>query len=95
MMVLVTYDVRTADEDGPRRLRRVAKICVNHGVRVQKSVFECKVTPAQRVILENDLREAIDEEKDSIRLYDLGSSPSKITHIGAKEPMDVDGLLMF
>ena len=95
MIVLVTYDVCISDENGPRRLRQVAKICMRYGLRVQKSVFECKVTPAQRVTMESDLRAAIDEQLDSIRIYDMGSNPSRITHIGARAPLDVDGLLMF
>ncbi len=95
MIVLVTYDVQTVDAAGARRLRKVAKTCMNYGTRVQMSVFECKVTPAQRVMLEHDLREIIDDEKDSLRIYDLGSNPSKITHIGVKKPIDPDGLLMF
>ena len=95
MIVLVTYDVQTIDVAGSRRLRKVAKTCMNYGTRVQMSVFECKVTPAQRVMLEHDLREIIDDTKDSLRLYDLGSNPSKITHIGVKRPIDPDGVLMF
>lgn len=95
MISLVTYDVSTVDTDGCRRLRKVARICMNYGIRVQMSVFECKITPAQRVQLEEALREVIDMEKDSLRIYDLGSNPKGITHIGSKKPMDPDGLLMF
>ena len=95
MIVLITYDVNTEDADGKRRLRHVAKVCMNYGIRVQKSVFECNLSPAQRVTIESDLRRIIDEEKDSLRIYDLGSNPSKITHIGSKEPLRFDGLLMF
>ncbi len=95
MIVLVTYDVCTSDENGAKRLRNVAKICLNYGIRVQKSVFECKLAPAQRVTLEHELRSAIDEEKDSLRIYNLGSNPSKITHIGIHQPLDFDGVLMF
>ncbi len=47
MYVLVTYDVETASPQGTRRLRRVAKICVKYGQRVQNSVFECSLDPAQ------------------------------------------------
>ncbi len=95
MIVLVTYDVNTTDAEGCRRLRKVAKTCMNYGLRVQMSVFECKITPAQRVMLENDLRGIIDEEHDSLRIYDLGSNPSRITHIGSKKPLDPDGVLIF
>lgn len=95
MITLITYDVCTMDADGCRRLRKVAKICMNYGIRVQMSVFECKITPAQRVSLENELKNAINIEEDSLRIYDLGSNPRNITHIGAKKPLDPDGLLMF
>ncbi len=68
---------------------------MNYGTRVQMSVFECRLTPAQRVMLESELKQIIDEESDSLRIYDLGNNPSRITHIGSKKPLDVDGLLLF
>lgn len=95
MITLVTYDVSTVDADGCRRLRKVARICMNYGIRVQMSVFECKITPAQRVQLEDALRDVIDLDRDSLRIYDLGSDPRRVTHIGSKKPVDPDGLLMF
>ena len=96
MMVLVTYDVNTTDPAGRRRLRQVARICRNHGIRVQNSVFECHMDPAERVALEDELRVTIDKDRDSIRIYDLGSmQPSKITHMGTKIPLDVDGDIIF
>lgn len=96
MMVLVTYDVNTTDAAGRRRLRQVARICRNYGIRVQNSVFECHMDPAERVVLEDELRVTIDKDMDSIRIYDLGSmQSSKITHIGAKMPLDVDGDIIF
>ncbi len=67
--VLVTYDVDTLSEDGPARLRRVATICKNFGQRVQFSVFECRVTPAQLEDLEAKLLQVIDHEVDSLRIY--------------------------
>ncbi|TQS85795.1 MAG: CRISPR-associated endonuclease Cas2 [Candidatus Methanoprimaticola hominis] len=95
MIVLVTYDVCTTTPEGARRLRKVARACMNYGTRVQMSVFECRLTPAQRVMLESELKQIIDEESDSLRIYDLGNNPSRITHIGSKKPLDVDGLLLF
>ncbi|SHH66364.1 CRISPR-associated protein, Cas2 family [Clostridium collagenovorans DSM 3089] len=74
MMVLVTYDVNTESEGGKRRLRKVAKECINYGQRVQNSVFECLVDPAQFVALRNSLEHIINEEKDSLRFYILGSN---------------------
>ncbi|MBL7499882.1 CRISPR-associated endonuclease Cas2 [Frankia sp. CNm7] len=71
MDLLVTYDVDTTSTTGARRLRRVAKICEGHGIRVQKSVFEIVCTEAQRVLLEHQLRETIDLQLDSVRIYPL------------------------
>lgn len=69
MLILVSYDVSTETSAGRRRLRRVAKVCQDYGQRVQKSVFECKVNPAQLEILKAELLEEIDETEDSLRLY--------------------------
>lgn len=74
MMVLVTYDVNTETTAGQRRLRKVAKVCVNHGQRVQNSVFECDLEPAQYITLKNDLEKTIDMTKDSLRFYLLGKN---------------------
>ena len=86
MMVLVTYDVETATPKGRARLRKVAKQCVNFGQRVQNSVFECVVDPSQFTILKHRLESIIDEQKDSLRFYHLGSNwENKVEHIGAKD----------
>ena len=69
MMVLITYDVNTKSASGIKRLRKVAKQCVNYGQRVQNSVFECSLTPAQLVNLKNKLLEIIDQDHDSVRFY--------------------------
>ena len=83
MMVLVTYDVETMSPTGEKRLRKVAKQCVNYGQRVQNSVFECIVDTAQFAELKYRLTEIIDKEKDSIRFYFLGSNwGGKIETIG-------------
>lgn len=74
MMVLVTYDVNTESEGGKTRLRKIAKLCVNHGQRVQNSVFECLINPAQFVELKNSLSKVIDSNKDSLRFYLLGKN---------------------
>lgn len=74
MMVLVTYDVNIESEGGRKRLRKVAKECVNYGQRVQNSVFECLIDPAQFVALKHSLENTIDSEKDSLRFYLLGSN---------------------
>jgi len=67
MMVLVSYDVSTVDKAGRSRLRRIAKKCLDYGVRVQNSVFECDVDPAQWAKLKHELEEIIEEEQDSLR----------------------------
>jgi CRISPR-associated protein Cas2 len=73
-MILVTYDVNTESDGGKTRLRRVAKVCVNYGQRVQNSVFECMLDPAQFVALKSSLSKIIDEDKDSLRFYLLGKN---------------------
>jgi CRISPR-associated protein Cas2 len=95
MLVLVTYDVSTTDAAGRRRLRRVAKTCQNRGQRVQCSVFECEVDPAQWATLRADLTGLIDPERDSLRFYFLGSgNRHKVEHVGAKPSLDLDGPLI-
>lgn len=95
MLVLVTYDVNTENAAGRKRLRHVAKLCVDHGQRVQNSVFECLVDPAQYKLLKAQLLDCIDEEKDSLRFYQLGNRyKSRIEHYGAKVTYDPEGLLL-
>ena len=85
MLVLITYDVNTADPAGRTRLRRIAKQCVNYGQRVQNSVFECLLDASQCRSLQNTLCKLIDPEKDSLRFYYLGNRyESKIEHFGSK-----------
>jgi CRISPR-associated protein Cas2 len=95
MMVLVSYDVATADSDGQRRLRRVAKVCKNYGQRVQYSVFECVVDPAQWTVLRQKLADEIEPGEDSLRFYFLGANwRSRVEHIGAKPSFDQEGPLI-
>ncbi len=95
MLVLVTYDVSTSSTEGQKRLRKVAKECVNYGQRVQKSVFECLLDPAQYVGLKNRLEKIINHEQDSIRFYLLGSNwKRRVEQIGVKESYDPEGTLM-
>lgn len=74
MFVLITYDVNITSTQGAKRLRNVARACLNHGKRVQNSVFECILTEAQFVKLRNQLGEIIDSKQDSIRFYNLGNN---------------------
>ncbi len=95
MLVLITYDVNTEDAQGRKRLRQIAKQCVNYGQRVQNSVFECVLDAAQCRMLQHKLLQIIDEEKDSLRFYYLGNQyQTKIEHFGAKETHDMQGVLM-
>lgn len=96
MMVLITYDVNTEDKAGQKRLRRVAKKCVDYGQRVQNSVFECLLEPAQFVKLKSELEAIVDKDRDSLRYYMLGSNWKKrVEHYGAKETYDPEGTLVF
>lgn len=91
MFVLVSYDVSISSPGGKRRLRRVAKTCLNYGQRVQFSIFECVVEPAQWVVLKNQLESIIDADYDSLRFYYLGSNwKRKVEHIGIKPSLDMD-----
>lgn len=95
MMVLITYDVNTETAEGRSRLRRVAKLCVNHGQRVQNSVFECMLDPAQLKLLRHELLKTIDEEYDSLRFYNLGNNYStRIEQFGCKKSYDPQDVLM-
>lgn len=95
MMVLVTYDVSFKNETGPKRLRRIAKLCQVFGQRVQYSVFEIEVDMAQWTALKNNLIKVMDEEEDSLRFYYLGNNwECRVEHIGAKKSMDLNGLLL-
>ncbi|MBU1320037.1 MAG: CRISPR-associated endonuclease Cas2 [candidate division Zixibacteria bacterium] len=95
MLVLVTYDVNTESSEGKKRLRQVAKICKNYGQRVQNSVFECLVEPAQWTVLREKLVDTIDEDKDSLRAYFLGANwKRRIEHVGAKPTYDPEGPLI-
>ncbi|MDI6757919.1 MAG: CRISPR-associated endonuclease Cas2 [Endomicrobiia bacterium] len=91
MMVLISYDVATCELGGQRRLRRVAKTCQDYGKRVQYSVFECEMEPAMWTFLRAKLIKEVDEEKDSLRFYFLGSNwKRRVEHIGAKKPIEFD-----
>jgi len=89
--VVVSYDVSTVDAKGRLRLRKVAKICKDHGQRVQFSVFECEVDPARWTFLRQKLVDVIDPEEDSLRFYFLGSNwKRRIEYVGLKKAVDPD-----
>jgi CRISPR-associated protein Cas2 len=95
MLVLVSYDVSTTTPEGRRRLHRVAKTCLDYGQRVQNSVFECLVDPAQWAEFRARLQREFDPSEDSLRFYFLGSNwRRRIEHMGAKPSIDPEGPLI-
>jgi len=92
VLVVISYDVSTVEEDGKRRLRKVAKACKDYGQRVQFSVFECEVDPAQWTFLRQRLIDEINPEFDSLRFYFLGANwRRRIEQVGAKQSYDPGG----
>lgn len=95
MVILITYDVSTSSDGGAKRLRHVAKACLDYGQRVQNSVFECKMNTAQFVVLKQRLLNIIDPKCDSLRFYNLGREwKRRVEHHGAKASFDIDGPLI-
>lgn len=95
MMVLVSYDVSTIQKSGRKRLRRIARACLDYGQRVQNSVFECNVDPTQWEMLKARLLDEMNENEDSLRFYYLGNKwRPKVEHVGAKPTVDLEGLLL-
>ena len=96
MLVLVSYDVATVSPGGQRRLRQVAKKCLDYGQRVQNSVFECSVDQAQWTLLRAALVEIVDPKQDSLRFYFLGNNwERRIEHVGAKEVPNLEKDTLF
>ena len=96
MLVLITYDVAAGSPNSRNRLRRISKACTDYGQRVQYSVFECDLNPAQWTKLRGRLISEIDPKSDSLRFYMLGANwHRKIEHVGAKPALDFDGPLIF
>ncbi len=95
MYVLVTYDVNTETPEGRRRLRRIAKTCLDYGQRVQQSVFELKVDPAQWAECKAKLLDIMEPAVDSVRFYYLGANwKRRVEHCGANPSLDIDGPLI-
>ena len=91
MLMLISYDVSTVNNDGRKRLRKIAKACQNWGIRVQNSVFECNVDASQWVSQKAKLESIFNPETDSLRYYNLGNNYSaRIEHVGAKPSVDVE-----
>jgi CRISPR-associated protein Cas2 len=95
MLVLITYDVNTETAKGRKRLRQVAKACIDYGHRVQNSVFECEMDAGQLLKVKDRLVRLIDMESDSLRFYVLGNEyRNRVEHFGVKPSMDVTGPLV-
>lgn len=95
MLVLITYDVSTESTEGQRRLRRVAKVCLDYGQRVQKSVFECLIDPDQWIQLRQRLLKETKLEEDSLRFYFLGKNwKPRVEHVGVQAAYDPEGPLV-
>ena len=95
MYILVTYDVDTTDKSGQRRLRRVAKACLDYGQRVQNSVFDCELTDVQFCILKERINEIIDHSLDSIRFYHLNRSENRRVEVmGVETAFDVNDAII-
>ena len=95
MLYLISYDVSTEDKAGKARLRKVAKVCENYGIRVQNSVFECTLTYVDYLHLRRELEQLIDINTDSLRFYPLGKNGrEKVVHIGVNHGIDVEAPLI-
>lgn len=95
MMVLITYDVNVTSESGAKRLRRISKVCLNYGQRVQNSVFECVIDYGTFLMVKKQLLVIYDESRDSLRFYVLGNKwNNKVEHFGVKEGYDPTCFLM-
>lgn len=95
-MVVISYDI-AQDNNGRKRLRRISKLCQSYGQRVQYSVFECVVDPAQWLKLKTKLEKEFNPDYDSLRYYKLGSNYQiRIEHVGAKdvENIQTDSLIL-
>lgn len=64
MLRLIAYDVAH-----PKRLRRVATICQNYGIRIEYSVFECDLDDTLFELFWEQLRQAVDEAEDRLIVY--------------------------
>ena len=89
MLVLITYDVNTETPAGRKRLRQVAKACIDYGQRVQNSVFECEVDASQLLVAKDKLVKLIDTDKDSLRFYVIGNKKGQVEHYGVRPSFDV------
>lgn len=95
MYILVTYDVNSTDRSGQRRLRKVAKVCLDYGQRVQNSVFECELTETQFCLLKERIKDIIDTDADSVRFYHLNRNEyRRVELLGVETAYRVDSAII-
>jgi len=74
MLYLVAYDITT-----PKRLTKIAKTCEDFGIRVQYSLFECRLKPDHFQILWERLNLIMDPDEDRIVAYQLDTDNASRT----------------
>ena len=86
MFYLVCYDIVL-----DRRRNKVAHLLEGYGMRVQKSVFECVLSPDQREMLQKKLDRYIKPEEDQVRFYPMSAhTRRKVTILGTQPIRQVD-----
>ncbi len=75
MLTLLAYDI-----GDPKRLARVARVCEDFGVRVQYSVFECRLDENEFTEFWLKLLEIIDDDEDRLVAYKIDARSAKETH---------------
>ena len=68
MYIVLVYDV-SQEENGARRWSRIFKICKKYLTHIQNSVFEGELSKGQLAQLQNELKEYIDKELDSVIIF--------------------------
>lgn len=66
---LIAYDIRNPD-----RLRKLAKIAQDYGIRMQKSVFEAELLPSELKDMESRMKKLINPKEDGIKIFRLCQS---------------------
>ena len=74
MLTVVAYDITD-----PKRLARVAKVCQDYGVRVQYSIFECRLDEDEFTDFWLKLLEEIDDDEDRMVAYKIDARCAKET----------------
>ena len=95
MLVVIAYDISLEDENGTKRLRKISKLCVDYGQRVQNSVYECNLNSSELAVLKNKILKIMDLNSDSLKIYKLGNNyKNRIEHYGSKKSYDANDALI-